>query len=217
VGDTGIGGVDLPGLVRRIRRLADLSQRELAERVDVSKSAIAAAESGRAGLDVRVLVRAAALARLRLALVDQEGVEVPGMSGETVRDMGNRHFPAHLDTRHGDEGWWHDEDSHHVRPRPWYTFDRRRDSRDTRRERVGLPADHQIPLPGDSPEDRAAARRRDRARARAEEHRRRFLAGEFRRADDGFDCSCPARCEELDDWSGRPVHADECPCLCDIA
>ena len=38
--------LDLAGSLRRIRRLADLSQRELAERSGISKSALAAAEAG---------------------------------------------------------------------------------------------------------------------------------------------------------------------------
>jgi HTH-type transcriptional regulator/antitoxin HipB len=95
-------------MVRRIRRLADLSQRELSARIGISKSAVAAAESGRAGLDARVLARAAALAGLRLALVDGQGREVPGMDPDAVRDTAGRLYPAHLDTRYSDEGWWHD-------------------------------------------------------------------------------------------------------------
>ena len=98
---------DLSGLLRRVRRAADLSQRELAARIGVSKSAVAAVESGRAGLDVRALARAAELAGLRLALLDAEGQEVAGMDPGAVRDRGGRLFPAHLDTRHGDEEWWY--------------------------------------------------------------------------------------------------------------
>lgn len=214
---------DLSGALRRIRRLADLSQRELAALIDSSKSAVAAAETGGAGLDVRLLVRAASLAQLRLALLDGEGREVPGMAAGAVRDMARRRFPAHLDTRHSDEGWWHD-DHRYSRPRPWYTFTRDRTWRDRVRTRTGVPDDHLLPQAGDSPDDRARARR-SAARARRVRstedawHRRlerRRTAGEPLR-DDGFECTCPLRCDELDDRSGPPVHAEDCPCSCDLA
>src|SRR3954462_10937913 len=98
---------DLPGLLRRIRRSAALSQRELAARLSVSKSAIGAAESGAGGLDARVLAQAADVAGLRLALLDRSGAEVAAMADGSVRDEGGRRFPAHLDTRYGDVDWWH--------------------------------------------------------------------------------------------------------------
>ncbi len=99
--------IDLPGLLRRVRRTADLSQRELARATEVPCGTIAAAEAGTRGLDVRVLARLAAVTGLRLALLDAEGREVTPMEGAAVRDEAGRHFPAHLDTRHGDEDWWH--------------------------------------------------------------------------------------------------------------
>ncbi|SFK90263.1 helix-turn-helix domain-containing protein [Geodermatophilus ruber] len=208
---------DVPvGMLRRIRRLADLSQRELALRVGVSKSAVAAAEAGTRDLPVRVLAHAAALAGLRLALLDEQGAEVPGMDGDAVRDGAGRLFPAHLDPRYGDEGWWHDE-HRYSRDRPWYTFDRDRGRRDAVRRTRGTSEDHQLPRAGDSPAQRAAARREKRRRAASDERRRRFLAGAFSGIDLRFDCSCPPACDELDDRSGRPVHVEECPCGCDLA
>ena len=207
---------DLPGLIRRIRRIADVSQRELAERLGVPKSGVGAVESGTSGLDVRVLARAALLAGLRLAVVDGEGEEVLPMSGDAVRDRANRRFPAHLDTRYGDQDWWHDP-HRYDRQQPWYTFDRDRRLRDLYRRRDGTPEDHQLPQPGDSPGERAAARRRAAARARAEERQRRFLTGEFRHLPEPFQCACPPECDDLDDRSGRPVHAEGCPCCCDLA
>jgi hypothetical protein len=156
------------------------------------------------------------LAGLRLVLLDEGGREVPGMAEDTVRDMSGRRFPAHLDTRYSDEGWWHGP-HRYDREQPWYTFTRRRDLRDRVRRRAGTPEDHQRPQPGDSPGERAAARRREYWRQQAEERERAFLAGEFAGIDPGFECGCPPRCDELDDRSGRPVHADGCPCLCDVA
>jgi HTH-type transcriptional regulator/antitoxin HipB len=167
-------------------------------------------------MDVRMLARAAATAGMRLTVVDGDGNEVSGMGDDAVRDMSGRRFPAHLDTRHSDEGWWHDA-HRYSRYQPWYTFDRDRRRRDAYRTRHGTPEDHQLPEPGDSPTDRALARRREYWQRRAEERERRFLAGEFAHLPDPFVCSCPDECDELDDRSGRPVHAEGCPCLCDVA
>ena len=44
-----------------------------------------------------------------------------------------------------------------------------------------------------------------------------FLAGEFRHSTTAFTCSCPPACDELDDRSGKPVHAPGCACDCDVA
>ena len=206
---------DLSGALRRIRRLGDLSQRELASTAGLSVSAVAHAEAGTRDLPVGGLVRAAATAGLRLALVGQDGAEVAGMNAQAVRDHAGRRFPAHLDTRYGDEAWWHGPERY-SRQQPWYTFDRVRSTRDFWRNRLGTADDHQVPRPGDAPEERAAARRRA-ARLRREEDAARRLSEAPRRppaAD--FSCECPPRCAELDDWSGRPVHADGCPCRCDV-
>ncbi|SET53220.1 helix-turn-helix domain-containing protein [Geodermatophilus poikilotrophus] len=209
---------DHSGILRRIRRTADLSQRELAVRIGISKSAVAAAESGRSGIDARALVRAAEVAGLRLALVDADGREVAGMDGDAVRDQAGRRYPAHLDTRYGDEEWWYTHQGHgHDREQPWYTLDRSRWIRDRVRARDGVPEDHQVPRPGDSPGQRAEARRAAHWRAVAAERQRRFLAGEFAHVDDGLTCACPPGCDEVDDGSGPPRHAVDCPCGCDLA
>ena len=206
---------DLAGALRRIRRLADLSQRELAEACGISQSSVAKAETGRRGLTVAVLVRLAALAGLRLALLDAAGHEVPPMAADAVRDGANRRFPAHLDTRFGDEDWWHGPERY-SRVQPWYTFDRLRHTRDHWRSRTGTPEDHQLPRPGDSPSERRAARQRA-ARLRHEEDRRRRQASRIARPDEDWGCTCPTGCDELDDRSGPPVHAHGCPCSCDLA
>ena len=207
---------DLPGALRRIRRTADLSQRELAARIGVSKSAVAAAESMAGGLDVRVLARSAELAGLRLALLDEHGGEVRPMAADTVRDLSGRRFPAHLDTGRSDEKRWLYE-PRPDRPETWFTFARDRGGRDALRRRLGTPEDHHPLRPGDSPAERKAARRRDQLRRREEKRERAFLAGEFARIHLGFHCTCPAACDELDDRSGKPVHAPECVCDCDVA
>jgi len=206
---------DLGGVLRRIRRLADLSQRELAVEARVRVSTLAHAEAGTRDLPVSSLARAAAVAGLRLALVDGIGAEVTPMGADTVRDLSRRQFPAHLDTRRSDEGCWLCE-PRRDRPESSFTYTKDRNARDRRRRTDGTPEDHLPVAPGDSPAERAAARRRDYWRRRADERERRFLAGDFAGIDDGFECTCPPRCAELDDFSGRPVHAPECPCRCDV-
>lgn len=205
---------DVAAVLRRIRRTADLSQRELAARCGVAGSVIAHAEAGRRSLALEVLITAAELAGLRLALLDETGTEVHGMADEAVRDFGRRRFPAHLDTRHGDERWWHGPERY-SRGQPWYTFDRDRGRRDAYRDVRGTPEDQQLPHAGDSPADRRAARQRTARQRQREDVERRRAAGALPRAEP-FTCTCPAACDELDDWAGRPVHADECRCGCDV-
>jgi transcriptional regulator with XRE-family HTH domain len=211
-----VSDVSLPGLLRRIRRTADLSQRELAQAGGVARSTVAAAEAGTRGLDARALARLAAVAGLRLALVDAEGREVAPMDAAAVRDGADRHFPAHLDTRHGDENWWHGPHRFDRDP-VTYTFDRDRRYRDRRRARTGTPEDHQLPRPDDSLAARARARRLAARRAREEELERRRAAGLVPPPDLGVACDCPPECEELDDRSGPPRHAEGCACSCDVS
>ena len=209
-----VSSAELSGLLRRIRRTADMSQRQLAEACGVSQSVVAQAESSRRDLTVGLLARAAALAGLRLALLDADGIEVPPMDGGAVRDMGHRYFPAHLDPRLSEEGWWHGPERY-SRREPWYTFDRDRGWRDLRRHRQGTPADHRLPEPGDAPHERRAARRRA-ARARAlERFERRQRAGELPPLEPWV-CDCPPGCAELEDWAGPPRHTPGCPCGCDL-
>jgi transcriptional regulator with XRE-family HTH domain len=210
-----VSSFDLPGSLRRIRRRADLSQRDLAVAAGVSASTIGHAEAGSRDLPVRVLAMMAALAGLRLVLVDAAGDEAVPMAADAVRDRGDRHFPAHLDTRYSDEGWWHGP-HRYDREQPSYTFDRDRRVRDRYRRRAGTPEDHQLPQPGDSPRERAEARRREYWRRRAEERQRRLEAGELRPSGNEFMCTCPAECDHVDDYSGRPVHAPGCACDCDV-
>lgn len=212
-------------LVRRIRRTADLSQRDLARALGVAASTVARAESGARDLPATVLARAAELAGLRLALLDAAGAEVPGMDAGAVTDRAGRHFPAHLDTRHGDQDWWHGSERY-SRDRPWYTFDRDRHARDRLRGGRGAPADHQSPQPGDGPEVRARAREDAAWAARAAEHRQ-WTEERRRRGFPGAwapTCACPSGCDDLL-FPAAPLsaqqhavpHVDDCACRCDVA
>jgi len=215
----------LGALLRRIRRTADLSQRELAQRLGVSSTAVAQVETGRRDLPATVLARAAGLAGLRVALVDDAGREVPGMAPDAVRDRSGRHFPAHLDTRHGDQDWWHGGERY-SRTRPWYTYDRDREARDRLRTGRGVPADHQAPQPGDGPEAREHARREAAWAARAAEHRRWTEERRRQGSPDAWapTCTCPAGCDELL-FPAAPLparenavpHVLDCACRCDVA
>ena len=127
---------DLAGLVRRIRRTADLSQRELAARTGLSKTTIAAAEAGSRDLGFTRLALLAEVAGLRLVLLDADGREVAGMHPDGPRDATQRRLPAHLDTLHTDEvadRWAHRP----ARQQPWFTFGLDRAARDRQRARPG--------------------------------------------------------------------------------
>jgi HTH-type transcriptional regulator/antitoxin HipB len=215
-----VAAFDLSGALRRIRRTADLSQRELAAACGVSASVVAHAEARRRDLPVGVLQRAAAVAGLRLALLDDAGREVAGMAAGTARDRGRRHFPAHLDTRHGDVRWWHGPERYSRRP-PTYTFDRDRDRRDAWRRYEGTPDDHQVPQPGDALAVRAAERRQAAERRHQAERERRRQAGEIGDVVE-FTCTCPDGCsigpetgvvtrDSIDD-----EHVPDCTCRCDL-
>jgi transcriptional regulator with XRE-family HTH domain len=209
-----VADFDLAGVLRRIRRRADLSQRDLAKACGVAASVIAHAEAGRRGVPVDLLVRAAGVAGLRLALLDGQGQEVGGMSAAGVRDRGDRRFPAHLDVRHADLGWWAEFDRYTL-VRPDFTFDRKRYRRDWMRQDFGTPPDHLV-LPDDDPQARRARRREAGRRREREEYQRRLAEGRVLPPVGEWVCSCPPLCDELDDRSGKPVHADDCPCGCDV-
>ena len=211
-------------LVRRIRRTADLSSAS-SPRAWGCRWTVAQAETGQRDLPATVLARAAGLAGLRLALVDDTGAEVPGMDGDAVRDRSGRHFPAHLDTRHGDVWWWHGSERH-SRDRPRYTFDRDRAERDDRRAWDGTPPDHQLPRPGDSLGDRARARQEAALARRLAEHERLFEERLRRGIPAPWTptCACPPDCDDLlfpEDplpaGQNAVPHVDECPCRCDIS
>nr|WP_246214946.1 helix-turn-helix transcriptional regulator [Modestobacter muralis] len=212
-------------MLRRVRRAADLSQRELARRLGLSPTTVAQVETGRRDLPVTALIRAAELADLRIALVDGDGQEVTGMATDAVRDRGGRHFPAHLDTRHGDQDWWHGSERY-SRTRPWYTYDRDRGARDRLRADLGTPADHQPPQPGDGPEARARSRQDAAWAARAAE-RRRWTEERARRGFPGVwapTCTCPPGCDDLlfpsaalSARQNAVPHVDDCGCRCDVS
>ena len=84
-------------LLVRARRVADLSQRDLARLSGVAQSTIAAIESGDRDVRVAVFGSLLAAAGLRLAVLAPGGEELHGFAEDSVRDNAGRRFPAHLD------------------------------------------------------------------------------------------------------------------------
>jgi HTH-type transcriptional regulator/antitoxin HipB len=98
-------GGRVPGLVRRIRRILDVSQRGLAELLGVSQSVVARWETGRTSPRVAVLERMLRLARVKVTMSDEEtGEQVLPMRADGARKHGGSRFPAHTDLRA--TGWW---------------------------------------------------------------------------------------------------------------
>jgi HTH-type transcriptional regulator/antitoxin HipB len=93
---------DAGSLMAQVRRMADLSQRELARRAGVSQASVAALESGSRSVRLDVFARLVAAAGMRLAVLGPEG-EMGPFASDAVRDNAGRRFPAHLDVRPPDD------------------------------------------------------------------------------------------------------------------
>jgi HTH-type transcriptional regulator/antitoxin HipB len=147
------GGV--PGLVRRIRRILDVSQRGLAQLLDVSQSVVARWETGRTSPRADMVQRMLRLARLRVVLEDEDtGKEVRPMRADGARKHGGSRFPAHTDLRAA--GWWVPRAFREMTSVDYFTWrDRSRAARDPairyrlcphlkrlERELFGTPDDH---------------------------------------------------------------------------
>ena len=179
----------------RARRLADVSQRELADLLGLSRATVGRIESGAMRVDTDTLASILAVAGLRLAVLDTTGVEVPPIPSDVLRDHAGRRLPSHLDARPsaeapGDRGL----NPRRGRPpaRAWFE---QRDRRQDRRSRLGTPLDH--PTVSGIREQQAAARRRLQEAAAA----RGTL-------DPSSECACPDGCFER-------ACLPDCPCQCE--
>ena len=94
----------IPGLVRRVRRILDVSQRGLAALLDVSQSVVARWETGRVSPRASVLHALLEMAGLTVEIHDEDEAEVTPMRDDGGRDQGGRRFPAHVDLTV--RGWW---------------------------------------------------------------------------------------------------------------
>ena len=130
-----VDGFPVAGFVRRVRRMADKSQRELALVAHVSQAAVSRIEAGTQVPSLRLFLRLLAVAGLRVAVVDDERrIVLPMAEWGDTRDGAERRYPAHLDTILDPEAgeWWGDV---YGLVRPPETFWRDRESRDYQRAR----------------------------------------------------------------------------------
>jgi transcriptional regulator with XRE-family HTH domain len=90
--------LDVPGVLRALRRRADLSQRELAERSGVAPATVASVEAGTAGSPrLRTVEQLVAATGARLAILDIDGSEPTRLPSDRHRDQALRRFPPHVD------------------------------------------------------------------------------------------------------------------------
>jgi HTH-type transcriptional regulator/antitoxin HipB len=179
----------------RVRRLADLSQRELAGRLSLDASSVSRIESGTRPVTVGAFAQILAVAGLRLVVVDSSGAEVSPFPSGVVRDNAGRRFPAHLDVGPPDEvpreRW---ESPRYDRPeaQAWYHL---RGERDRQRARRESPPDGDHPTVADLDE------------------RRRLMRGRQPRVTPQpavlDECTC------LDECVIAPECLDECRCQCE--
>lgn len=96
---------DIPGLVRRVRRILDVSQRGLAALLGVSQSVVARWETGRTSPRANVLHRLLRLAGVEIGFHDEDtGEVVEPMRDDGARNRAGSRFPAHVDLKA--RGWW---------------------------------------------------------------------------------------------------------------
>lgn len=128
---------DTCGLVRAVRRRADMSQRELAAVTGLSRATIARIETRALAPSLGTLGAILAVAGIRLVAVDADNRMVTSMADPPttdLRDGAARRYPSHLDVildpLPGE--WWADR---YGLARPPETFKRDRVMRDVMRRR----------------------------------------------------------------------------------
>jgi len=190
-------GLDVSGVVRRLRRANDLSQRDLARAVGIDQSQIARIEASHRGIDVQLLANILEVGGMRLTIVDAHGVEITPVGHDVLRDNAGRRMPAHLDVLDpGELPYFALRGPRYDRAKPHARYHHRR-ARDQRRAEVGTgPSDDQPTRSGIAGVERAARA------ARLAEVRRRTSA---LLADD---CTCVPGC-----WEHAGC-APSCGCRC---
>lgn len=145
------GGI--PGMVRRVRRILDVSQRGLAALIGVSQSVVARWETGRTSPRASVMADLLRRARLTVTIHDDDDQEVRPMRDDGARRVNGSRFPAHVDLRV--HGWWVPGDVHSTmiefyqwqrrsreQREPMVGYRRRRWVREIERDIWGTPDDH---------------------------------------------------------------------------
>lgn len=195
---------DAAGYLMRVRRSADLSQRDLASRIGVSQPTLARWETGASSPRLQELVTVLRCAGLHLQVVDADGSVVEPFGADGARDNRGRRYPAHLDVFPQDlrppDPWWGAPSN--LRPSPGWCV--RRSYRDLLRADAPTQADHPT---GEELQDRAEQITRREAEQRAE----RSAALRARRTPrpEPEPCFCPDRCYEVG------LCVPECECRCD--
>jgi HTH-type transcriptional regulator/antitoxin HipB len=189
---------DVAGFMRRVRRLADLSQRDLADEMGLSRAAVGRLESAPGRVDLGTFESILRLGGLHLAVVDSAGRQIAPVPSDTLRDHANRRFPAHLDATPPDIGI---PSERGVEPRkgkaPAFGWYRQRPMRDRRRDLGTTPLDHPT-----------VTSQRERAAAKRARQRESALAAAAREIERYGECTCFDACFE------RACLAD-CPCQCE--
>jgi transcriptional regulator with XRE-family HTH domain len=125
---------DTSGYVRRVRRLADLSQRELGLTAGIPQARISRIEAGQS-ISVDDFARLLSVAGLRIAIVDDDGEAVRPMPADVLRDRAGRRHPTHLDSHAHPEPPTIKRLLRTAEPSP--TWHHRRTERDRRRDETG--------------------------------------------------------------------------------
>lgn len=189
---------DAAGLLRRVRRRADISQRELAQRAGVGHATVGRVEAASHPVSLSTFDTLVRAAGFRLAVLDTDGHELAPMRDDAIRNNGNSRYPAHLDPRLTSWVQRAGSGQHHCRPLRKLSIERR-PKRDIRRPTAGIPFDH--PGPDDirrfAEHERAEAKRLDALRPP-----RPVLPPQP-------ECACGPECER------ECVPA--CPCQCEPA
>ena len=184
-------------VLRRIRRLADLSQRELADRCRRSASRRSRQPRAGAARPARSRAARAAAARRRPpAGAARRGrrTRSPACPPTRCGTWAAGGSPRTWTPGYSDERWWHGRAPATTGAQPWYTFDRDREGRDACR-RTGTA--HRTTTSSRSratPRRSGRAARRRRAPAARAEERAASAAPERRgaRRPSAFTCTCPA-------------------------
>ena len=174
----------------RARRVADLSQRELADLLGLSRATVGRIESGAQRVDTVTMAAILSCAGLRLAVLDLDGNEVQPIPVDVLRDHAGRRLPSHLDARPPvDEPADRGIDPRRGGP-PALAWFEHRDRRRRRRARAGTPTDH--PTVSGIRQEKAAARRR--ALEAAAAWQATHPAPECACLDDCFERACLPQC-----------------------
>lgn len=203
--------LDVPGLIRRVRRTCDLSQADLAARLGVCQSTVARWETGGTEPSLSMFQRLIALAGYTIEIWDPAaGEPVPPMRADGARDRRGRRYPAHLDVLPlRPHVCSHPED---PEPSQWAPRRCRRDERRIREDHL-VPADHlsgeEVQVMREAYREVHHKRHLRKQRLQREWTRHMALLHGEPHPDLQEPCFCPDEC------FGHPGCPVGCPCRCE--